>query len=273
MRSTTSFLIYATFLVLLSTFTAAWPWPSFFPEIDSLIVRADDNQSSSETPSETNSKATQTPSSGQKGSSTVSPTKGSSTSAKSTKSTKSATHTSYDARLPAGGITLLSPASTSALPIFKIGDKATFGFNFTSLSATPTALNILATCTLNQALYTIAMNQTINSTATTQQAIWDSNADASSSPLVVATYTLIIYDSDGSESDVPEAGYLAPFKSYAFGMYNPQDYTDDAGGVPCISCSGAFGSLERNALGFMFGMSIITVLTFTWFVNGLDVIW
>lgn len=42
MRSTTSFLIYATFLALLSTFTAAWPWPSFFPEIDSLVVRAND---------------------------------------------------------------------------------------------------------------------------------------------------------------------------------------------------------------------------------------
>lgn len=44
MRSTTSFLIYATFLALLSTFTAAWPWPSFFPEIDSLVVRADDTR-------------------------------------------------------------------------------------------------------------------------------------------------------------------------------------------------------------------------------------
>ncbi|OBT65784.1 hypothetical protein VE03_03297 [Pseudogymnoascus sp. 23342-1-I1] len=270
MRSTTSFLIYATFLVLLSTFTAAWPWPSFFPEIDSLVVRADNAQSTTETASETNTSPTQTASSSQHKSTSGSVTKSSS----STKSTKSATHTSYDARLPAGGITLLTPVSTSGLPIFKIGNKATFGFNFTSLSATPTALNILATCTLNQALYTIAMNQTVNTTASTQQAVWDSNGyETSSAPLVVATYTLIMYDSDGSQSDVPEAGYLAPFTTFAFGMYNPQDYTDDSGGVPCISCSGAFGSLERNALGFMFGMSIITVFTFTWFVNGLNVIW
>ena len=177
--------------------------------------------------------------------------------------------------MAAGGITVLSPVSTSGLPIFKIGGKATFGFNFTDLSATPTALNIMATCTLNEAMYTIAMNQTINSTATTQQAVWDSNGyETSSAPLVVATYTLIIYDSDGTETDVAEAGYLAPFNSFEFGMYNRQDYADDAGSsIPCISCSGAFGSLERNALGFAFGMSIITVLTFTWFVNGLNVIW
>ncbi|KFY28016.1 hypothetical protein V493_03150 [Pseudogymnoascus sp. VKM F-4281 (FW-2241)] len=271
MRSTTSFLIYTAFLVLLSTFTAAWPWPSFFPEIDSLIVRADDDKSTKETPSETDSKPTETEtsSSGQRKSTSVSVTKGSS----SAKPTKTAAPTSYDPRLPVGGITVLSPKSTSGLPIFKIGDKATFGFNFTDLLATPTALNIMATCTLREAMYTIAMNQTINMTATTQQAVWDSNGYENSTPLVVATYTLIIYDSDGSESDVPEAGYLAPFKNYAFGMYNGQDYSDDPGGVPCISCSGAFGSLERNALGFMFGMSIITVLTFTWFVNGLNVIW
>ncbi|KFY00558.1 hypothetical protein V490_01286 [Pseudogymnoascus sp. VKM F-3557] len=272
MRSTTSFLIFAALLVSLSTFTAAWPWPSFFPEIDSLIVRADDDKSNQESStSETSAKATQTPSdSGGKKSSTVSQTKGGS----SSKPTKSATHTSYDPRLPPGGITVLSPASTSGLPIFKIGDKATFGFNFTSLSKTPTALNIMATCTLNQALYTIAMNQTINATATTQQAVWDSNGyETSSAPLVVATYTLIVYDSEGSETDIPEAGYLSPFKTFAFGMYNRQDYSDDSGPIPCISCSGAFGSLERNALSFVFGMSIITVFTFTWFVNGLNVIW
>lgn len=227
-------------------------------------------ESSKETSTESTSKQTQSASSGQKHSTTVSPTKGST----STKSTKSATHTSYDQRLPPGGVTVISPASTSGLPIFKIGDKATFGFNFTSLSATPTALNIMATCTLNQALYTIAMNQTINATATTQQAVWDSNGyETSSAPLVVATYTLIMYDSDGSESDIPQAGYLSPFNSFAFGMYNRQDYSDDSGSIPCISCSGAFGSLERNALSFVFGMSIITVLTFTWFVNGLNVIW
>jgi hypothetical protein len=183
-------------------------------------------------------------------------------------------HTSYDPRLPAGGITVVSPVSTAGLPIFKIGDVATFGYNFTSLSATPTALNIMATCSLNQATYTIAMNQTINGTAPTQQALWDTNGyETSSTPLVVATYTLIMYDSDGSPSDVPEAGYLAPFTTFAFGMYTRQQYEDDSGPVPCISCSGALSSLERNALGFAFGISIITVLTFTWFLNGLNVIW
>ncbi|KFY07395.1 hypothetical protein V492_07175 [Pseudogymnoascus sp. VKM F-4246] len=270
MRSTSSFLIYATFIVLLSTFTAAWPWPSFFPEIDSLIVRANDDQSNTQTTTQSDSKESSTSVKDESTTASGTKTKGSS----SSKPTKSATHTSYDNRKPAGGVTVVSPVATAGLPIFKIGDKATFGFNFTDLLATPTALNIMATCTLNQAMYTIAMNQTINSTATTQQAVWDSNGyETSSAPLVVATYTLIIYDSDGSETDAPEPGYLGASKSFQFGMYNRQDYSDDSGPVPCISCSGALGSLERNALGFAFGMSVITVLTFTWFVNGLDVIW
>lgn len=123
-------------------------------------------------------------------------------------------------------------------------------------------------------MYTIAMNQTVNATATTQQALWDTNGyETSSAPLVSATYTLIMYDSDGIQSDVPEAGYLAPFTNFAFGMYTRQQYQDDDGPIKCITCSGALSSLERNALRFVFGMGIITVLTFTWFLNGLDIIW
>jgi hypothetical protein len=31
--------------------------------------------------------------------------------------------------------------------------------------------------------------------------------------------------------------------------------------------------MERRALGMVLGMSVITVLSFTWFVGGLGVIW
>jgi hypothetical protein len=44
MRTSTSqnLLLYTTFILLLSTFAAAWPWPRFLPEIDALIVRRQD---------------------------------------------------------------------------------------------------------------------------------------------------------------------------------------------------------------------------------------
>lgn len=188
------------------------------------------------------------------------------------KSTATKKHTSYDARLPAGGISLITPAATAAFPIYKIGDYVTFGFTYTSLKATPTALNIMATCTDNKEMYTIAMNQTVKAKGD-GLVVWDTDGyETKSAPLVMATYTLIIYDSDGSATDVAEAGYLAPFQT-AFGMYATQPYEAGDGTIQCATCSGAFGSMERSALGFAVGMSVLTVLTFGWFVNGLDVIW
>jgi len=166
---------------------------------------------------------------------------------------------------------LLTPAPISGEAYFKIGDFVTFGWNYTSLSSTPTALDIFATCTANSNLYTLAVNSSVGPSGAVT---WDTNNYQATGtiPLLVETYTLIIYDADSSISAAAEAGYLAPFTSYAFGMYTPQAYTPTLA-FQCATCSGGLSDMERHALGFMLGMLGITVLSFTWFTGGLDIIW
>jgi hypothetical protein len=168
---------------------------------------------------------------------------------------------------------MMTPAVSSGQQYYKIGDFVTFGWNYTSLSATPTAINVMATCTANQQLYTIAMNQTI--TNATNAVTWDTHgyqATAVQNPLLTQTYTLLIYDAAGGVSATAQAGYLAVFNSYTFGMYSPQAYTP-LGEFKCATCSGALGDMERRALGMVLGMGALSVLSFTWFVGGLGVIW
>lgn len=163
---------------------------------------------------------------------------------------------------------MLTPAATILTPIYKIGDFVTFGFNYTSLSATPTALNVIATCKANSQTYTVAMNQS----AANPEVVWDTAVRATNvSPLLTEIYTLIIYDADGTPTEAAQAGYLAPY-NMVFGMYEKKPYADE-GSIKCATCSGALSSLERSALSFVFGMGLATVLGFTWFVSGLDVVW
>jgi len=167
----------------------------------------------------------------------------------------------------------LTPNIMSGSQFYKIGDFVTFAWNYTSLSATPTALDIMATCTANKQLYTIAMNQTI--TNATGAVTWHTSAyqqTALSDPLLTEVYTLIIYDAASSISAAAQAGYLAVYDEYSFGMYTPQAYTP-LNQYECATCSGALSDMERRALGMVFGMACITVLSFTWFVGGLGVIW
>ena len=168
---------------------------------------------------------------------------------------------------------MMTPAIASGEQYFKIGDYVTFGWNYTSLEATPTAVNVMATCTANTQLYTIAMNVTI--TNSTNAVTWDTGsyqATAVQDPLLTETYTLIIYDAARSISATAQAGYLAVYDSYTFGMYTPQPYTPLAE-WQCVTCSAALSDNQRRALGMMLGMSVLTVLSFTWFVSGTGVIW
>ncbi|KAL2068396.1 hypothetical protein VTL71DRAFT_16494 [Oculimacula yallundae] len=293
MRATQHIQIYSVLLLcFFSTFSAAWPWPKWLPELDSLVVRQNDNNESSssaratptptqstnspqETGSDSESKSasnTQSQSGSRTGSQTGSITSKATTSGGTRKTSSATRKTSYDARLPAGGISLLTPDARST-SFYKIGDHVTFAWNYTSLSATPTAINILASCSANSQTYTLAMNQTVSNA--TGALTWDTGAyqaTAVQNPLLTQTYTLIIYDADTSVSAAAAAGYLATFNSYTFGMYVPQAYTPLADFV-CATCSGALGDMERRALGMMLGMVGLTVLSFTWFVGGAGVIW
>lgn len=182
--------------------------------------------------------------------------------------------TSYDPRLPAGGVSMLTPAVISGAQYYKIGDFITFGWNYTSLLATPTAIDIVASCSANKHIYTLAVNQTVSNA--TQAVTWDTGSYETGNPtvpLLTETYTLIIYDAASSISAAAQAGYLAPFNQFTFGMYFPQPYSDVGNGFQCATCSGALSDMERKALGFMLSMCAITILSATWFVGGMDVVW
>jgi hypothetical protein len=169
---------------------------------------------------------------------------------------------------------MLTPAATDGEQYFKIGDFVTFGWNYTSLMATPTAVDVIASCSAINQQFTIAANVTIANS--TQAVIWDTNAYKaahSDRPLVTEEYTLVIYDAASSISAPAEPGYLAVFNSYKFGLYEPQPYQGLNEGFICATCSGALSETSRNALGFMLSMCAITVLSFTWFLGGLDIIW
>lgn len=286
-----------------SSLSSAWPWPEAFGNIKAigevggiLYGRADqssdtapatatptDKASATDSPQSTgDSKQTRSDSAATTGGSaaattgSVSATEKSSGKAKTTKATVKTTHagnssatTQFDPRLPAGGVQMVTPAAISGQQYYKIGEWVTFAWNYTSLSVTPTAIDVLATCTANQGTYTLTLNQ---STQETGKIFWDTGAYQSTAtlPLLTETYTLLIFDADSSVSATAQAGYLAVYNQYTFGMYTPQPYTPWSD-YHCPTCSAALSSTERQALGFLFAMCTITVLSFTWFAGDFGV--
>ncbi|KAK3637355.1 [4Fe-4S] proteins maturation [Elasticomyces elasticus] len=180
-------------------------------------------------------------------------------------STARQTTKTFDARLPAGGVQLITPLP-QATSYYKIMDKATFAWNYTSLSITPSAVDVYAYCSSNSYTYTIATNATIPQGP--QTVIWDTGDYQSSAAtqLLTGTYTLIIHDAGKDVSAAPMAGYLAAFNQYTFGMYVPAKPTPLDEFV-CAACSGAMSSMERKTIGFMVGMAGLTVLSFGWFAG------
>lgn len=170
---------------------------------------------------------------------------------------------------------MVTPALIDGAQYYKVGANVTFAWNYTNVIASPTAVNILASCSDNNHMYTVATNQKVDSNST-GAVTWDTNAYVTNNiqpRLLTASYILIIYDAASSESATAEAGYLAPYNQYQFGMYIPQSYTP-LSDFQCATCkSAALSEMERMALATVFGMGVITVLSFTWFVGGVGVIW
>ncbi|KAJ0422620.1 hypothetical protein BJY00DRAFT_279862 [Aspergillus carlsbadensis] len=192
---------------------------------------------------------------------TVTSTRGSN----STHTSSSNRTTSVDPRSPPGGISVLTPAATSTT-YYKVGDTLTFVWNYTSLEITPTAVNVIASCSVNSATYTISSNMSVSET---QSVEWDTGKYQANAtiPLLTATYTLIVYDESKDVDDVASAGELSSQNRYYFGMYISQPYVDLDEFV-CATCSGAISSVETQALKFGVGMALITIATFTWFATG-----
>ncbi|KAF2016132.1 hypothetical protein BU24DRAFT_194461 [Aaosphaeria arxii CBS 175.79] len=146
---------------------------------------------------------------------------------------------------PAGGIQMITPEAIAGPQYYKIGDWVTFAWNYTSLLVTPKAIDIMATCTKNQATYTLAVNQSVEETG---RILWDTSKDKdSNNPLLTEMYTLLVYDSESDVTAIPSPGHLGSANSFRFGLYQPQKYVPWAE-FECANCNGAMGTLTLNAL-------------------------
>jgi hypothetical protein len=148
---------------------------------------------------------------------------------------------------------------------YKIKDHVTFAWNYTSLLATPSRIDVLASCSKDNRLYTVTQNMTVEET---QTLVWDTGEfqQTAEIPLLTEKYTLIIHDANVDISQTPRAGYLGVNKQFTFGMYLPQSYTPIADYV-CATCNGALSIHEKQTLIALFGMAGLTVLSFGWFTG------
>jgi hypothetical protein len=165
---------------------------------------------------------------------------------------------------------MVTPAITAGTQLYKIGDYVTWGWNYTNLQGTPTAIDLYVKCSKVPQPWTLTQNMTFASPGTYT---WDTGAfqrENYRSPLPVEQYTLVIADADGGISATPEPGYLAPYAGFYFGIYTALPYSNSSDGWQCASCSGAAKGtgLDRGAVGVAVVMSTVTVLSFTWFVAG-----
>jgi hypothetical protein len=117
---------------------------------------------------------------------------------------------------------MISPAPTTTT-YYKIGNYVTFAWNYTSLSVTPSGIDVIASCSSNSATYTLASNMSVSPTGAVT---WDTREfqATATAPLLTASYTLIVYEAGTQPSDVASAGHLGS-SNFVFGMYVPQPYT------------------------------------------------
>lgn len=148
-----------------------------------------------------------------------------------TASKTASSSTSIDPRMGAGGVSMLTPTQ-GATSYYKIGENVTFGWKYTSLAVTPSAINVVASCSMNEGTYTISSNMSVQETG---KAIWDtSDYQANATvPLLTATYTLYIYDAAKEMGDTASAGHLGSLNQFTFGMYVPKSYTPLDGIFSC----------------------------------------
>ncbi len=161
-----------------------------------------------------------------KASGTAAATSGAAASASGTQKA-AATTQSVNPVLPAGGVNMITPSALAQTTYYKIGDYVSFAWNYTSLSITPSKVDVLVSCSANSATYTLKSNSSFEKTGSI---VWDTSPDITgTAPLLTETYTLVIYDAQKAITDVPSAGKLGVSDDFTFGMYIPQKYTPLSG--------------------------------------------
>ncbi|KAG1886187.1 hypothetical protein F4604DRAFT_1725083 [Suillus subluteus] len=138
----------------------------------------------------------------------------------------------------------------------------TFGWNFSSLVVTPTALTVAAVGA-NGNTYPVGPTDGVIP-GTAQSVVWypyGYQTANPSLPLAQESYTLHIW-AQGGPSAFPSPGYLEPNSELEFAMYTPQAYTPLTSGWQCAGCSGALPQLKINsALPGVVAMIIIMLLS------------
>ncbi|TQN70832.1 hypothetical protein CSHISOI_04609 [Colletotrichum shisoi] len=263
-------------------------WPKWLPDVDALVVRQNDESSApaaTETPaSRTGATATPTATGTAEGTRTggarttnlntaqgstgTGAARGTQTGTGTRTGTGQSKSTAFDETDPQGAVVMITPAATAqSINLYKIGDFVTWGWNYTNLQATPTAIDVLVSCSSMAQTWTLTQNMSFAQPASFT---WDSSVQKTdaSAPLRNDEYTLIIYDAESSVSATAAAGYLGVSNSFKFGMYLPQEY-NPLNEWNCAVCKSAAPSLNSKAIGMAVGMSMVTVASFTWFVAGL----
>lgn len=188
---------------------------------------------------------------------------------KSSDNDKNSTHTTYAINDPAGGVTMLTPNTMlQPTPLYKIGDHVTLAWNYTSLQGTPTAIDVIVSCSANAGTWTLTSNMSF---ATNVNYVWDTTKEEKNveTPLLTNLFTLIIKDAQAAITDVPQPGYLGTYSGFRFGLYQKQPYENLSDWTCPGVCSAAAPNVDRSAVGLAVTMSVVSLLSFTWFVAGL----
>ena len=139
--------------------------------------------------------------------------------------TQSENPETIDLREPPVGVSMATPDIRSGAQYYKVGDWVTFGFNFTSVIATPVAVNVLASNSAANAEWTLAANMSYQPSV---QILWDTNQykGKNTPQLVMGTYTLRIENANQAlATQVQAPGQLAAWQNFQFAMYTPAEYT------------------------------------------------
>ncbi|KAL7417589.1 hypothetical protein BDY24DRAFT_375343 [Mrakia frigida] len=171
----------------------------------------------------------------------------------------SATTISIPATAALGGITITNPAATAAASFYKIATNQyiTFGWNMTSVYATPTSLTLVASASGGNT-YPIS---TIPGTAT--EIVWSPYEveQTGTVPFAASTYTMSIWDDRGPKA-TNAAGYMSVNVGLVFALYRPQTYTDLSSWT-CATCSGA-SSVYSNPGLLLFLTTTMAMLVSGW---------
>lgn len=194
---------------------------------------------------------------------------GTDTKSNSKTSSGSKSTTSVNEDDPAGSAVLQTPVTTLTSALYKIGDYATFAWNYTNLQVTPTAVDLVVSASSSTWILTSNMTFETDASYLWDTAAYQTQAMNNQQPLMVEKYTLYILEAESKVTATAGPGSLTANAALTFGLYTGQPYTGLSEGWVCGTCSGALSDSDKRALGFLFTMVGITVMSFTWFVTGL----